>query len=70
VGFVTGLRRSTRRIRTMPNNKCPKKDTIDKLANDALKEIGKIVTTDTQLTMHLDTVKEKLVQIAADHHHL
>jgi hypothetical protein len=49
---------------------CPKKDKIDKLAKDALDEIGKIVTTDTQLTMRLGTVKEKLVQIAADHHHL
>jgi len=49
---------------------CPKKDTIDKLANDALAEIEKIVTTDTQLTMHLGTVKDKLIKIAGDHHHL
>ena len=48
--------------------KCPKKDKIDKLAQDALDEIGKIVATDTKLTMHLDTVKDNLKQIMGDHH--
>ena len=49
---------------------CPKKGEIDKLANDALDEIGKIVTTDKKIEMQLGTVKEKLVRIAGDHHHL
>jgi CheY-specific phosphatase CheX len=54
----------------MPENaqRCPKKDKIDKLANDALEEIGKIVTTDTKVKMHLDTVKDNLTKITGDHH--
>ena len=50
--------------------KCPKKDKIDKLAQDALDEIGKIEATDRKLEMQLNTVKDKLQAIMGDHHHL
>ena len=54
----------------MPEKKqnCPKKDKIDKLAKDALDEIGKIKTTDRKLEMQLETVKDKLEEIMGDHH--
>ena len=54
----------------MPENAqdCPKKGKIDKLAQDALDELGKVVTSDNKLKMHLDVVKDHLVNIMGDHH--
>lgn len=53
---------------TVSPGECVKKDKIDKLAQKALDELGKIKTTDRKLEMRLDTVKEKLEEIMADHH--
>jgi hypothetical protein len=50
--------------------KCPKKDTIDDEAQAALDELGKVVTSDNKLKMHLDVVKDHLKTILGDHHHL
>jgi hypothetical protein len=56
----------------MPDNdkprNCPKKDTIDKEAQKALDEIGRIVGTDKKLEMQLQTVKDHLQHIMGDHH--
>jgi len=58
----------------MPDNPqhsgCPKKGTIDELAQDALDKLGRIATTDKKIEMQLGTVKDNLRQILADHHHL
>jgi hypothetical protein len=69
VGFVTGLRRSTRRITTMPNNECPKKETITKEANKALADLKKVTDKHTGLDLELKSVKDSLTVIAMDNHH-
>ncbi len=50
--------------------KCPKKEKIDKLAQDALDEIGKLVETNQELELQLEPVKTNLRAIMTDHHHL
>ncbi len=54
----------------MPNNKCPKKETIDKHAQDALDDIEKLVKTDRKLELQLEEVKKHLRHIMMDPHHL
>jgi hypothetical protein len=49
---------------------CPKKDKIDKHAQDALDEIGRLVRSNKELDLQLDPVKTHLRDIMADHHHL
>ena len=50
--------------------RCPKKDKIDKLAQDALDKIGKLVETNQELDLQLEPVKANLREIMRDHHHL
>jgi hypothetical protein len=68
VGFPTGLRCSTRRITTMPNNKeCPGKQRVDKLADDASKELQKVKNAHPELDLSL--VEKPLGKIPLDNHH-
>jgi hypothetical protein len=72
VGFPTGLRCSTRRITTMPNDTkpCKSKAKIDTEANHAIGDIDKILN-DEALKVHkelLIEVKEHLKVIAMDNH--
>jgi hypothetical protein len=55
---------------TVSPGECVEKDKIDKHAKKALDDIGRIVTADKKLKMRLDAVKEHLVAIMGDHHHL
>jgi len=70
VGFVTGLRCSTRRITTMPNNKCPKQDKITADANKALADLKKVTDANPDLELKLKSVKDSLTAIAMDNHKL
>jgi hypothetical protein len=69
VGFLTGLRRSTRRITTMPNNKCPHQDKITAEANKALADLKKVTDAQPDLDLKLKSVKDSLTAIAMDVHH-
>ena len=70
VGFATGLRRPTRRITTMPNNTCPKKDKITADANKALADLKKVTDEQQGLDLKLKSVKDSLEKIALDPHRL
>jgi metal-sulfur cluster biosynthetic enzyme len=63
-----GLRRSTRRITTMPNNECPKLDKIKADANKALADLKKVTDAQPDLDLKLKSVKESLTAIAMDNH--
>jgi metal-sulfur cluster biosynthetic enzyme len=68
VGFATGLRRSTRRITTMPNNECPKKEKITADAKKALADLKKVTDAQPELEPQLKSVKDSLTEIADDPH--
>jgi hypothetical protein len=73
VGFLRGLRCSTRRITTMANKKhtCKIKPRIDGYAKDALKEIDKAdkaLRKRDVLSLDLAKIKKDLLKITGDHH--
>lgn len=53
----------------MPNNECPKKETITKEANKALADLKKVTDKHTGLDLELKSVKDSLTVIAMDNHH-
>jgi metal-sulfur cluster biosynthetic enzyme len=63
-----GLRCSTRRITTMPNNECPKKEKITAEANKALADLKKVTDAQPELDLKLKSVKDSLTAIAMDNH--
>jgi hypothetical protein len=68
VGFATGLRRSARRIITMPNNQPPAKARIDAEANKAKADLKKVTDAHPELELDLKSVKDSLTAIAMDNH--
>jgi metal-sulfur cluster biosynthetic enzyme len=65
-----GLRRSTRRITTMPNNECPKKNKITADADKALADLKKVTDAQPELELKLKSVKDSLTGIKMDNHKL
>jgi metal-sulfur cluster biosynthetic enzyme len=63
-----GLRCSKRRITTMPNNECPKKEKIAAEANKALADLKKVTDAQPELDLKLKSVKDSLTVIAMDPH--
>jgi len=64
-----GLRCSTRRITTMPNNQPPAKTRIDERANKALADLKEVTDAHPELDLNLKSVKDSLEKIATDPHH-
>jgi hypothetical protein len=57
----------------MPNNECPKKETIDSQAKQADKHIDKVLgepSLSQNLKNELNLAKDNLRKIMGDHHHL
>ena len=52
----------------MPNNECPKKETITKEAHKALADLKKVTDAQQDLDLKLKSVKDSLTAIAMDNH--